>query len=92
MDVGFFARADLLACRVEGLPLLVRVQSQVVEASVGEAVAIVCGGFELLFLLIVAQELPRWLNTFGTLETSDEVYFGQSGDAFVHSAATPKAR
>lgn len=43
VDIGFFARADLLACGVEDLTLLVRVQGEVIEASVGETVAIVCG-------------------------------------------------
>lgn len=43
VDIRFFARADLLACGVEDLPLLMRVQSEVVEASVGKAVAVVYG-------------------------------------------------
>lgn len=43
VDIRFFARADLLACGVEDLPLLMRVQGEVVEASVGETVAVVCG-------------------------------------------------
>lgn len=42
VDVGFFARADHLPGRVQGFALEVRVQREVVETAVGEAVAVVC--------------------------------------------------
>lgn len=41
-DVGFFADADLVSDAIDGFLLLVSVQSEVVEATVGEAVAIIC--------------------------------------------------
>lgn len=40
-NVGFFADADLVADGVEDLALLVSVEGEVVEAAVGEAVAII---------------------------------------------------
>lgn len=45
-DVAFFAHADLVADAVEDLPLLEGVQREVVQAAVGEAVAVVCWGCE----------------------------------------------
>lgn len=41
MDVRFFASADLLACGIEYVSLLVRVQSEIVQTTVGEPVAVV---------------------------------------------------
>ena len=41
VDVGFFADADLVADGVKGRAFQVRVEGEVVEAAVGEAVAIV---------------------------------------------------
>lgn len=41
VDVGFFARANHLPGRVQGFALEVRVQREVVETAVGEAVSIV---------------------------------------------------
>lgn len=43
MDVGFFAGADYGAGSAEGFALEVRVQGEVVETAVREAVAVVCG-------------------------------------------------
>ncbi len=40
-DVGLLADADLVADRVDGRLFLVRVQGQVVEAAVGEPVAVI---------------------------------------------------
>lgn len=40
-DVGFFADADLVADGVDGLLFLVGVQGEVVQAAVGEAVAVI---------------------------------------------------
>lgn len=40
-DVGFFADADLVADGVDGAVFLVCVQGEVVEAAVGEAVAVI---------------------------------------------------
>ena len=41
MNVGFFAGADARACGVEGSALEMGVKSEVVEAAVGEAVAVI---------------------------------------------------
>lgn len=46
-DVGFFADADLVADGVEVLSLEVRVEGEVVEAAVGEAVAVVLWGWRV---------------------------------------------
>ena len=40
-NVGFFTRADLVADGVDGGVLLVGVEGEVVEAAVGEAVAVI---------------------------------------------------
>ena len=48
VDVGFFADADLVAEGEERGVFEVRVEGEVVEPAVGEAVAVVCGGREEL--------------------------------------------
>ena len=50
-DVGFLADADLVADRVDGRVLLMGVQRQVVEAAVGEAVAVIFCTMEVSRLL-----------------------------------------
>ena len=40
-DVGFFAHADLVADRVDGISLLVCVKCQVVKTAIGQTVAII---------------------------------------------------
>lgn len=102
VNVGFFARADALAGRVQGFALEVGVQGEVVEAAVGEAVAVICRVLIPLCLLCVlklseclgnrgaGREKP-WMDggriTFRILHPCDQVGFRECGDGSLSAAA-----
>lgn len=103
VDVGFLACADAVARAVEGALLRVRVQGEVVEAAVGEAVAVIFFGCYSVSVEIIGKgeggkggkvegiggvsEGGGGFHTFGVLGPSDEVRFGEGGDRFLHPAA-----
>lgn len=102
VDVGFFAGADAVAGAVEGALLHIGVEGEVVEAAVGEAVAVICefGGVECQSRFLeggrCGDELLWWrevegeVTTFCVFGSGDEVCFCEGRDRFVDTAARAK--
>jgi hypothetical protein len=91
-DVGFLAHADLVADGVDAFLFLVRVQCEVVESTVGKAVAIICTG------KTEGQRLKKSfrislenIRTFCIFDLGDQVRLRQSRNRLVHPATTPQA-
>ncbi len=61
VDVGFFARADHLPGRVQGLALKVRVQREVVETAVCESVAVICWNLATRQQLLFSFARVTWV-------------------------------
>lgn len=96
VDVAFFADADAVTGGIEGGVFEVRVEGEVVEAAVGEAVAIVWG-FKGSASRVGSCTGRMWGErvggvTFGIFRPGDEVYFCEGGYAFVDTASTSQMR